>query len=73
MNPSVAGPSEVRVSPSPAPCDVPELESGDRLTRDDFERRYAAMPQLKKAELIEEWCTCRRPLAWTSMPAPTRI
>lgn len=29
------------------------LENGDRLTRAEFERRYAAMPQLKKAELIE--------------------
>jgi Uma2 family endonuclease len=29
------------------------LESGDRLTRAEFERRYEAMPQLKKAELIE--------------------
>jgi Uma2 family endonuclease len=29
------------------------LENGDRLTRDEFERRYAAMPDLKKAELIE--------------------
>jgi Uma2 family endonuclease len=29
------------------------LEPGDRLTRDEFERRYDAMPQLKKAELIE--------------------
>jgi Uma2 family endonuclease len=29
------------------------LENGDRLTRDEFERRYAAMPHLKKAELIE--------------------
>ena len=28
------------------------LESGDRLTREEFERRYEAMPQLKKAELI---------------------
>ncbi|MGF1589201.1 MAG: Uma2 family endonuclease [Pleurocapsa sp.] len=32
---------------------IPPLENGDRLTRDEFERRYAAMPQLKKAELIE--------------------
>jgi Uma2 family endonuclease len=31
----------------------PPLEQGDRLTRDEFERRYAAMPNLKKAELIE--------------------
>ncbi|MCL4201948.1 MAG: Uma2 family endonuclease [Pirellulaceae bacterium] len=32
---------------------VPPLEPGDRLTRDEFERRYVAMPELKKAELIE--------------------
>lgn len=32
---------------------VPPLESGDRLTRPEFERRYSAMPYLKKAELIE--------------------
>jgi Uma2 family endonuclease len=32
---------------------VPPLESGDRLTRPEFERRYQAMPHLKKAELIE--------------------
>lgn len=31
---------------------IPELCSGDRLTRDEFERRYAAMPD-RKAELIE--------------------
>ena len=32
---------------------VPPLEAGDRLTRAEFERRYEAMPHLKKAELIE--------------------
>jgi Uma2 family endonuclease len=32
---------------------TPPLENGDRLTRYEFERRYAAMPNLKKAELIE--------------------
>jgi Uma2 family endonuclease len=32
---------------------TPILHAGDRLTRDEFERRYAAMPDLKKAELIE--------------------
>jgi Uma2 family endonuclease len=31
----------------------PLLEQGDRLSRDEFERRYARMPQVKKAELIE--------------------
>ena len=32
---------------------LPPLEMGDRLTRIEFERRYAAMPPNKKAELIE--------------------
>lgn len=32
---------------------VPPLHNGDRLTRAEFERRYEAMPHLKKAELIE--------------------
>ena len=31
----------------------PPLENGDRLTRSEFERRYDAMPHIKKAELIE--------------------
>ncbi|MCS6814881.1 MAG: Uma2 family endonuclease, partial [Cyanobacteria bacterium] len=32
---------------------LPPLENGDRLSRDEFERRYHAMPQHKKIELIE--------------------
>ncbi|MFB2836071.1 Uma2 family endonuclease [Floridanema evergladense] len=32
---------------------TPPLENGDQLTRVEFERRYNAMPDLKKAELIE--------------------
>jgi Uma2 family endonuclease len=32
---------------------IPPLNSGDRLTRDEFERRYNAMPPQTKAELIE--------------------
>jgi Uma2 family endonuclease len=31
----------------------PRLENGDRLTREEFERRYEAQPDLKKAELID--------------------
>lgn len=38
--------SEKEVAPPP-------LESGDRLTLREFERRYHAMPHIKKAELIE--------------------
>ena len=40
--------AERRTKPLPPP-----LETGDRLTRREFERRYEAMPLLKKAELIE--------------------
>lgn len=43
--------------------EIPLLENGDRLTRPEFERRYAAMPQVKKAELIE---------GIGSMPSPVR-
>jgi len=35
------------------PVTIPLLENGDQLTRIEFERRYQAMPHLKKAELIE--------------------
>src|SRR5436190_1877544 len=46
------------------PPNVPPLENGDRLTRDEFERRYDAMPHLKKAELIE---------GVVHMPSPVRL
>jgi Uma2 family endonuclease len=48
-----------RAKPIPAaePVDgsgaIPLLKEGDCLTRDEFERRYDAMPNLRKAELIE--------------------
>jgi len=32
---------------------IPPLENGDRLTREEFERRFDATPNLKRAELIE--------------------
>ncbi|QEH31565.1 hypothetical protein OJF2_00300 [Aquisphaera giovannonii] len=35
------------------PAAIPPLENGDVLTRQEFERRYDAMPELKKAELLE--------------------
>lgn len=41
-----------RPASSPPPA-LPLLESGDRLTRAEFERRYEAMPDRRKAELIE--------------------
>ncbi len=40
--------------PNPLPESVvPPLENGDRLTREEFERRYLAMPENVRAELIE--------------------
>lgn len=50
MNTSLTGiPEREQVSGT----QVPPLENGDRLTRYEFERRYTANPQIKKAELIE--------------------
>ena len=40
------------MSRPPSPT-APVLANGDRLTRDEFERRCEAMPHVKKAELIE--------------------
>ena len=44
--------------------ELPPLESGDRLTRREFERRYQARPDIKKAELIE---------GVVYMPSPVRF
>jgi Uma2 family endonuclease len=43
---------------------IPPLEPGDRLSREEFERRYRAMPELKKAELVE---------GVVYMPSPARF
>ncbi len=43
---------------------VPPLNNGDRLTRAEFERIYAAHPEIKKAELIE---------GVVYMPSPARF
>jgi hypothetical protein len=47
-----------------SPPKIPPLEPGDRLTRAEVERRYSAMPNLKKAELIE---------GVVYMPSPVRM
>ncbi len=55
------------VSATPVPADtpvfIPPLDNGDRLSREEFERRYEAMPERKKAELIE---------GVVHMPSPVR-
>ncbi|QLE55952.1 Uma2 family endonuclease [Nostoc sp. TCL26-01] len=49
---------------------IPYLESGDRLTRHEFERRYTAMPHIKKAELIEGVVYVASPLRFQSHGQP---
>jgi Uma2 family endonuclease len=49
---------------------IPPLESGDRLTRHEFERRYTAMPHVKKAELIEGVVYVASPLRFNSHGQP---
>lgn len=57
-------PSVDRLAKPTAPRDpVAPLVDGERLTRDEFERRYDAMPGLNKAELIE---------GIVRMPSPVR-
>jgi Uma2 family endonuclease len=55
------GSSEVR---SREPAGAPPLNPGDRLSRAEFERRYKAHPEIKKAELIE---------GVVYMPSPVRL
>lgn len=49
---------------------LPPLESGDRLTRPEFERRYAAAPQIKKAELVEGIVYVASPLRFQQHAEP---
>jgi Uma2 family endonuclease len=49
--------------PVQAPVEPP-LDNGDRLSRAEFERRYQAHPEIKKAELIE---------GVVYVPSPTRF
>ncbi|MCT7985358.1 Uma2 family endonuclease [Laspinema sp. A4] len=49
---------------------LPPLENGDRLIRPEFERRYHAMPDIKKAELIEGVVYMASPLRFRSHAEP---
>jgi Uma2 family endonuclease len=48
----------------PPGSDILPLEPGDSLTREEFEQRYQAMPQVKKAELLD---------GVVYMPSPVRF
>ena len=52
---------------------VPSLESGDHLSRAEFERRYEAMPELKKAELIDGVVYVGSPVSSNHADAHARV
>ena len=55
----------------PKDASVPPLRDGDRLTPDEFERRWDAMPNLKRAELIDGRVFLRtKPVSWTWHAVP---
>jgi Uma2 family endonuclease len=55
------------------PDRVLPLESGDRLTRAEFERRYHAMPRVKKAELVEGVVYMPTPVRYASHGKPHQL
>ena len=59
-----------------SPTDVsglPLLRDGDRLTADEFLRRYERMPNVKKAELVEGIVLMASPVSRTHAKQHTRI
>ena len=61
--------SAVRSPTAPA---VP-LVDGDRLTRNEFHRRYEAMPHVNGAELIEGVVHMPSPVRWNHHTRPTNV
>jgi hypothetical protein len=45
--------TKIPIHELPTAGDLPPLEPGDHLSRDEFERRFEATPGLTKAELLE--------------------
>src|ERR1051326_2086110 len=62
-----------QAEPSPTEKEVPPLESGDRLTAQEFLRRYEAMPEVKKAELIEGIVYMGSPVRYGSHGRPDAL
>src|SRR5271170_1805556 len=52
---------------------IPPLRDGERLTRAEFERRYNAMPEVKKAELIEGVVHMPSPVRYQHHGRPDRL
>ena len=58
------------ISPSTTSQKLPILENGDRVNRQEFERRYHQMPNVKKAELIEGTVYVPSPLRYRQHGLP---
>jgi Uma2 family endonuclease len=72
-NQIMAVPMSILTKPSGRPrssAEIPPLVAGDRLTRDEFHRRYMAMPHVKKAELIEGVVYIPSPVSFEGHAAP---
>lgn len=63
-------PSAKTPHPKIADARIPPLESGDRLSRHEFERRYTAASHIRKAELIEGVVYVASPLRFESHAEP---
>ena len=69
MRKSNVASSAARVTRPPKGSFMPPLQHGDHLTVAEFERRYEAMPELKKAELINGVVYIPSPFTETADPA----
>lgn len=64
-------PAAAVLSPKMAPAQAsPQLMAGDHLSRAEFERRYAAHPEIKRAELIEGVVFMPSPVQFERHAAP---
>jgi Uma2 family endonuclease len=72
MAPDLEDLQMIRTATTPVlpPRVVPRLQNGDHLTREEFERRYDADPDLKKAELIEGVVYMASPVSYSNHGKP---
>lgn len=69
-SPAATAPGTAKPLAVEVPCATARLENGDHLTREEFERRYQAMPWLKKAELVEGVVYMSSPLRYRHHARP---
>ena len=67
---SVSSQPVPKLATQPGRTRVPPLQPGDHLTRPEFERRYAATPDVKKAELIQGVTFVSPPVSYAGHGVP---